>query len=121
MTDVEPDGRITDYDLGLWSDEQVPALTKIVEAVHSHGAKIGIQIAHAGRKAEDAAEPVAPSAIPFDENSKTPRALTTEEVKGMVEKFRLAVRRAVQAGFRCNRNSWCARLSYSPIPFSTNE
>ncbi|MFJ6414204.1 NADH:flavin oxidoreductase/NADH oxidase [Terribacillus saccharophilus] len=99
MTDVEPDGRITDYDLGLWSDEQVPALAKIVEAVHSHGAKIGIQIAHAGRKAEDAAEPVAPSAIPFDENSKTPRALTTEEVKGMVEKFRLAVRRAVQAGF----------------------
>ncbi len=42
---------------------------------------------------------MAPSAIPFDEDSKTPRALTTEEVKGMVEKFRLAVRRAVQAGF----------------------
>ncbi|MMZ62705.1 NADPH dehydrogenase [compost metagenome] len=60
---------------------------------------MGIQIAHAGRKAEDAPVPVAPSAIPFDEKSKTPRALTTEEVKDMVEKFRLAVRRAVQAGF----------------------
>lgn len=98
MTDVEPDGRITDFDLGLWSDEQVKPLARIVEDVHKHGAKVGIQIAHAGRKAEDAAVPVAPSAIPFDDNSTTPRELTTEEVKGMVEKFRLAVRRAVQAG-----------------------
>lgn len=32
MTDVEPDGRITDHDLGLWSDEQIPALARIVEA-----------------------------------------------------------------------------------------
>lgn len=99
MTDVEPDGRISDYDLGLWSDEQIPALARIVDAIHQHGAKAAIQIAHAGRKAEDADTPVAPSAIPFDENSKTPRALTTEEVKQMVEKFRVAVRRAVKAGF----------------------
>lgn len=99
MTDVEPAGRITNRDLGLWSDDQVGAFTKIVDEVHQHGAKIGIQIAHAGRKAEDAETPVAPSAIAFDENYKTPRALETEEVKEMVEKFRLAVRRAVQAGF----------------------
>lgn len=99
MTDVEPDGRISDYDLGLWSDDHIPALARIVDAVHQHGAKAAIQIAHAGRKAEDAETPVAPSAIPFDENSKTPRALATEEVQQMVEKFRLAVRRAVKAGF----------------------
>ncbi|WHX46973.1 NADH:flavin oxidoreductase/NADH oxidase [Paenibacillus woosongensis] len=99
MTDVEPDGRISDYDLGLWSDEQIPALARIVEACHKYGAKVGIQIAHAGRKAEDAAEPVAPSAIPFDTDWKTPRALTTSEVKDMVEKFRQAVQRAVKAGF----------------------
>ncbi|MED4241117.1 NADH:flavin oxidoreductase/NADH oxidase [Priestia megaterium] len=99
MTDVEPDGRITDFDLGLWSDDQIPALARIVDAIHSHGAKVGIQIAHAGRKAEDAELPVAPSAIPFDEDSKTPRALSTDEVKGMVEKFRKAVQRAVKAGF----------------------
>lgn len=98
MTDVEPDGRISNYDLGLWSDEQIPALARIVEACHQYGAKVGIQIAHAGRKAEDAAEPVAPSAIAFDENSKTPRELSTEEVKDMVEKFRMAIRRAVKAG-----------------------
>ncbi len=98
MTDVDPDGRITDYDLGLWSDEQIPQLKCIVDACHQYGAKVGIQIAHAGRKAQDAEIPVAPSAIPFDAKSKTPRALSTEEVKEMVEKFRSAVRRAVQAG-----------------------
>ncbi len=98
MTDVEPEGRITDYDLGIWSDEQIPALARIIEACHSYGAKVGIQIAHAGRKAEDAAVPVAPSAIAFNAESKTPKELTTEEVKTMVEKYRMGVRRAIQAG-----------------------
>jgi 2,4-dienoyl-CoA reductase-like NADH-dependent reductase (Old Yellow Enzyme family) len=99
MTDVEPDGRISDYDLGLWSDEQIPALKRIVDACHQYGAKVGIQIAHAGRKAEDAAVPVSASAIAFDEKSKQPRALETEEVKGLVQKFREAAARAVKAGF----------------------
>lgn len=99
MTDIEPDGRTTDFDLGLWSDEQIPPLARIVEAAHQYGAKVGIQIAHAGRKAEDAAVPVAPSAIPFNAQSKTPKALSTDEIKQLVEKFRLAVRRAVKAGF----------------------
>ncbi|WP_339278000.1 NADH:flavin oxidoreductase/NADH oxidase [Paenibacillus sp. FSL W8-0426] len=99
MTDVEPDGRISDFDLGLWSDDQIPALKRIVDACHSYGAKVGIQIAHAGRKAEDAEVPVAPSAIAFDENYKQPRALTTAEVKDMVEKFRSAAARAMKAGF----------------------
>ena len=66
--------------------------------VHEYGAKIGVQIAHAGRKAEDAEVPVAPSAIAFSEKYKTPRALTTEEVQAMVVKFREAARRAVEAG-----------------------
>lgn len=99
MTDVEPDGRISDFDLGIWSDEQIAPLARIVEACHAYGAKVGIQIAHAGRKAEDAAVPVAPSAIPFSTESTTPRELTTTEVKAMVEKFRQGVARAVKAGF----------------------
>jgi len=98
MTDVDPDGRITDYDLGLWSDDHVPAIARIVEACHQHGAKVAIQIAHAGRKAEDAEVPVAPSPIPFDENSKTPKELTIDEIKQMVHKFKSAVERAVKAG-----------------------
>ncbi|MCM3039710.1 NADH:flavin oxidoreductase/NADH oxidase [Paenibacillus motobuensis] len=98
MTDVEPDGRTTDLDLGLWSDDQIAPLKRIIDACHQYGAKVGIQIAHAGRKAEDADKPVAPSAIPFDENFKTPHALTTEETKEMIEKFRLAAERSIKAG-----------------------
>ncbi|MCO7127226.1 NADH:flavin oxidoreductase/NADH oxidase [Sporolactobacillus shoreicorticis] len=99
MTDIEPDGRITDNDLGLWSDEQIPALARIVDACHKYGAKVAIQIAHAGRKAQDAPVPVAPSAIAFNDQYKTPRALTTDEVKAMPDKYAQAVKRAVQAGF----------------------
>ncbi|MDN3954612.1 NADH:flavin oxidoreductase/NADH oxidase [Sporolactobacillus laevolacticus] len=99
MTDIEPDGRISDNDLGLWSDEQIPALARIVDACHQYGAKVAIQIAHAGRKAQDAPTPVAPSAIAFNEQYKTPRALTTDEVKAMPEKYAQAVKRAVKAGF----------------------
>ncbi|PZE22312.1 NADH:flavin oxidoreductase/NADH oxidase [Paenibacillus xerothermodurans] len=98
MTDVEPDGRITDFDLGLWSDDQVPAFRRIISEVHKHGAKIGIQIAHAGRKAEDADPPVGPSDIPAGVRFKTPRPLSTSEVKDMVKKFQDAARRAIAAG-----------------------
>ncbi|WP_144510142.1 NADH:flavin oxidoreductase/NADH oxidase [Bacillus sp. FJAT-22090] len=99
MTDVEPDGRITDYDLGLWSDEQIPAYKRIVKEVQKYGAKIGIQIAHAGRKAEDANPPVGASDIPVAEKWKKPRILSTDEVKEMVMKYKEAARRAVAAGF----------------------
>lgn len=98
MTDVEPDGRITDFCLGLWSDGHVPAFARIAEGVHKYGAKIAVQIAHAGRKAQDATVPVAPSPVAFDAKSKTPRELTTDEVKRMVEKFRDAAKLAVAAG-----------------------
>ncbi|NBD25304.1 NADH:flavin oxidoreductase/NADH oxidase [Paenibacillus glycinis] len=98
MTDIEPDGRITDNCLGLWSDAHTPAFARIVSEVHKHGAKVGIQIAHAGRKAQDAPQPVGPSDIPFSASSPKPRALSTEEVRAMVGKFRDAARRAVEAG-----------------------
>ncbi|MBO9608651.1 MAG: NADH:flavin oxidoreductase/NADH oxidase [Paenibacillaceae bacterium] len=98
MTDVEPDGRISDYDLGLWSDDHIPAFRRIVDEVHKHSAAIGIQIAHAGRKAEDAAVPVGPSDIPVTADSRRPRALETAEVKALVAKFGEAARRAVAAG-----------------------
>ncbi|OIK14807.1 NADH:flavin oxidoreductase/NADH oxidase [Bacillus sp. MUM 13] len=98
MTDVDPDGRITDFDLGLWSDEQIPAFKKIIQSCQSYGAKVGIQIAHAGRKAEDAEQPVSSSAIRFSEKYKVPRELSTDEVKEMVEKFEASFKRAVEAG-----------------------
>lgn len=99
MTDVEPDGRITDRDLGIWSDDHVDAFKRVIEACQSYGAKVGIQIAHAGRKAEtESLSPVAPSPLPFKEGMRVPRALTTDEVKAMVDRFAEAAARAVRAG-----------------------
>ncbi|MGI2296170.1 NADH:flavin oxidoreductase/NADH oxidase [Paenibacillus sp. GXUN7292] len=101
MTDVHPDGRITNRDLGLWSDDAIPAFKRIVDEVHKYGAKIGIQIAHAGRKAEDAPNPVGASNIPLEgsRNPNQPRALTTEEAQAMIVKFKEAAVRAIAAGF----------------------
>ncbi len=98
MTGVEPDGRITDRDLGLWSDEQIEPLRRVVDACHAYGAKVAIQIGHAGRKAENAVVPVAPSPIAYSERYQQPRELATDEVKSIVSKFGAAVKRALQAG-----------------------
>lgn len=98
MTDVDPDGRISNRDLGIWSDEHVPAFRRLIDQLHKYGAKVAIQVAHAGRKATDANPPVGPSSIAFDGNYKTPRELTTEEVWKLVDQFADGARRAVQAG-----------------------
>ncbi|MFA9500186.1 NADH:flavin oxidoreductase/NADH oxidase [Mannheimia sp. E30BD] len=105
MTNVAANGRITPNCLGLWNDEQEAQFKRIVDSVHSHGSKIGIQIAHAGRKAQDEPNAVAPSAIHYGEldyagqNLITPRELTTKEVKELVVSFQNSVKRAVDAGF----------------------
>ncbi|WP_439951923.1 oxidoreductase, partial [Ardenticatena maritima] len=76
-TAVEPRGRISENDLGLWDDAQIAPLARIVDFCHAHGAAVGIQLAHAGRKAFSRArgfgpQPiVAPSAIPFAEGWAT--------------------------------------------------
>lgn len=99
MTDVVPDGRITVNDLGIWSDQQIPAFQRIIDQVHVYGAKVGIQIAHAGRKADSPSlYPEAPSAIRFSEQYRVPRALNGDEVKGLVDAFAAGARRAVAAG-----------------------
>lgn len=50
-TAVVPEGRISPEDMGLWEDAQIAPLKRIVDYVHAIGGKIGIQLAHAGRKA----------------------------------------------------------------------
>ncbi|NMO95914.1 NADH:flavin oxidoreductase/NADH oxidase [Paenibacillus lemnae] len=99
MTAIEPDGRISDQDTGIWSDEHIPAYRKIVDSVHSYGTKIGIQLGHAGRKAQDAEPPMAPSCIPFSSQYGMPRALSTDEVEEKIQLYREGARRAVEAGF----------------------
>ncbi len=105
MTNVAPNGRITSRCLGLWNDAQRDAFKRIVDAVHAQGGKIAIQIAHAGRKAQDCADAVAPSAIHYGspdfpgQNLTTPHALSHAQVGEMVQAFQDSVRRAVEAGF----------------------
>ncbi|MCC2526011.1 NADPH dehydrogenase NamA [Bacillus halotolerans] len=96
---VNPQGRITDQDLGIWSDEHIEGFAKLTEQVKAQGSKIGIQLAHAGRKAELEGDIFAPSAIAFDEQSSTPVEMTTEKVKETVQEFKQAAARAKEAGF----------------------
>lgn len=109
-TAVEPIGRITHKCLGLWNDKHQDAFEKITQFIHTKtAAKVGIQLAHAGRKAstwngvqlpsEQGWQTVAPSAIAYKDGELSPRALTTEEIKTTVHLFRSAARRAVEAGF----------------------
>jgi NADPH2 dehydrogenase len=99
-TGVEPRGRISNRDLGIWDDAHISGLKRIVEQVHAQGSKIGIQLAHAGRKSEVVGSiPVAPSAIAFNEEYSLPTALTMQEIQEVIQKFVQGAKRAVAAGF----------------------
>jgi 2,4-dienoyl-CoA reductase-like NADH-dependent reductase (Old Yellow Enzyme family) len=103
-TAVEPRGRISENDLGLWDDAQIEPLARIVRLVRKAGAAIGVQLAHAGRKAFSPAkgvgpqQPVAPSAMPFAEGWRVPAELGTDEIDGIVGLWRMAALRAETAG-----------------------
>lgn len=99
-TGVLPEGRITDRDLGIWENSQMPGHSKIVEVAHEFGAKIGIQLAHAGRKCEISKETiVAPSAIAFSDDYKTPVELDAAGIQRVKDGFREGAVRAVKAGY----------------------
>jgi len=104
VTAVEPRGRLTTGDLGLWDDRQVEPLARIVRLCRAQGAAVGVQLGHAGRKAfgdHRGVGPqtlVGPSALPFDEGWATPQPLTAAELDTVVEAFRAAAARADRAG-----------------------
>ncbi|MGY4112420.1 NADPH2 dehydrogenase [Aeribacillus sp. SP014] len=98
-TAVAPEGRISELDLGIWEDDHIIKLAELVQQIKSYGAKTGIQLAHAGRKSNVSGDIFAPSSIPFDQNSRTPKELTKEQIKETVEKFQLGAKRAKDAGF----------------------
>ena len=101
-TGVTAEGRISSHDLGLWNDAQAQALGNLVAHLKSFGhSRIGIQLAHAGRKAAAPGDwqPVAPSALAFDGNSVVPREVSADELTGVAQAFADAARRAVRAGF----------------------
>jgi 2,4-dienoyl-CoA reductase-like NADH-dependent reductase (Old Yellow Enzyme family) len=115
-TAVLPEGRISPQDLGLWKDEHIGGLKRIVDFMHGQGAHAGIQLAHAGRKASMARpwEPevrylhageggwqdvVAPSAVPFAADYGQPVALDLAGIQTITKAFVKATERAVEAGF----------------------
>lgn len=113
-TAVSPEGRITNADIGIWSDEHIPGFSRIVSFIKQQGAAAGIQLAHAGRKASCAVpqsggkqldeknggwKTLGPSAIPFREEDRAPESLTKEGITKVVSDFKAAAIRAKTAGF----------------------
>ena len=109
-TGIVPEGRITHKCAGLWNDDQTQSFKRIVDFVHQNSeSKIGIQLGHAGRKAstwngkqlslEEGWETVAPSKIPYHEDERIPHELTITEIKNLVQDFKKAALRALEAGF----------------------
>lgn len=116
-TAVQPEGRITPEDVGIWKDSQMEPLKKIVEFAHSQGQKIMIQLAHAGRKASTVApwlssgevagkdlngwpdDVYAPSAIPWNDDHAHPKEMTLEDIEKFKSAFRTAVYRSLACGF----------------------
>jgi len=115
-TAVVPEGRISPDDLGIWMDDHIEPLARIVRFIHEQGSVAGMQLAHAGRKASTYRpwaghgrvpeseggwnNVVAPSALAFADEYPMPRALSIDGIKNIVSAFAAATRRACEAGFR---------------------
>lgn len=115
-TAVVPEGRISPGDLGIWSDMQVAPLARCAHFIARQGAIPGIQLAHAGRKASTAApwhgghpasereggwRPiVGPSTVAFKEGYQVPDALDAAGIRRVIDAFRNAAFRALEAGFQ---------------------
>jgi 2,4-dienoyl-CoA reductase-like NADH-dependent reductase (Old Yellow Enzyme family) len=112
---VEARGRISAADAGIYDDAHIESWRPITEFVKSQGAVVGMQLAHAGRKASTAEpwlggkpvsigaggwEPVAPSAVAYDNGYTTPHALSLSEIADLIAAFRKAAQRALAAGFQ---------------------
>lgn len=99
-TGVTPEGRISDHDLGIWSDSHTEGLRQLTEICHKNGSKIAIQLNHAGRKSEVPGKiPLAPSAVAFSDDSPVPEELSLAQIKEIAAAFAAAARRADEAGF----------------------
>lgn len=106
MTSVESRGRLSSGDLGIYDDRHVEPLARIVRFLHDQGAKAGMQLGHAGRKAwtsdkghrpEDPI--VGPSPLPYTDGWEAPKAMDTKEISQLVEAYRNGAKRAMDAGF----------------------
>lgn len=99
-TAVEGRGRISANDLGIWDDSQIEGLKNIVNTCKRYGAKMGIQLGHAGRKCEAKNERIiAPSPIAFNEEYRVPNEITKKEINEVVQSFKNAAKRCLEIGY----------------------
>lgn len=98
-TTVTKQGQISPQDLGIWSDDHVPQLKKLVKGIKVHGATTAIQLGHAGRKAVYDGDIIAPSSIAFDDSKKVPLEMSKMDINTTIEAFKHGARRAKEAGF----------------------
>ncbi len=101
-TYVDPRGRAGAFQMGLYSDDLIPALQRLTKAVHRHGARIGPELNYGGRVANPEVSgfrPAAPSAVTYKGAwVATPSALTREDLGWLVDRYQAAARRAVEGG-----------------------
>lgn len=116
-TAVLPEGRITPQCPGLWKDSQIDPWKRVTDFAHTQNQLVGIQLAHAGRKASTVApwlsfgaiapasdggwagDVKGPSEVPYDANHCQPKAMTKKDIEEVTRAFADAARRAVAAGF----------------------
>ncbi|NLK66998.1 MAG: NADH:flavin oxidoreductase/NADH oxidase [Campylobacteraceae bacterium] len=99
-TAVEPRGRITNADLGLWSDEQIHSHEKLVRECKKFGSSVAVQLAHAGRKSQCIdSKSVAPSSLRFGDSYNTPKELSSGEIESIIESFVNSAKRAIRADY----------------------
>ena len=139
-TAVSPEGRITPDDLGLWKDEHIEGLKRIVSFIESQGSIAGIQLAHAGRKASHSSpwkgskmltageggwETVAADTTPFRHTDTPSIALDKEGIEKVKSDFKAAAVRALQAGFKVieihGAHGYLLHEFYSPLSNHRND
>jgi 2,4-dienoyl-CoA reductase-like NADH-dependent reductase (Old Yellow Enzyme family)/thioredoxin reductase len=99
---VDPRGRGLPTQIGIWKDDFIAGLARIPRELHRYGAKVALQLHHAGRETFEAvigAKPEAPSAIPSAVLGQPCEAMSLERIAEMIERFAQAARRAREAGF----------------------
>ncbi|WP_425057867.1 NADH oxidase [Sporomusa carbonis] len=99
---VQVNGKGFQNQVGIHKDELISGLRNLTDAVHSYGAKIAVQLYHAGRQTTSKVtgmSVVAPSPIPCPVKQEMPKELSVDEIKELVEAFGQAARRAKEAGF----------------------
>jgi 2,4-dienoyl-CoA reductase-like NADH-dependent reductase (Old Yellow Enzyme family)/thioredoxin reductase len=101
-TYVDPRGKGREFQMGLYDDDLIPELGRLVAAVHCHGGRVGPELNYGGRVVHpevSGLESRAPSVVPYaGAGGWSPRALDHDEIAELVESFAAAARRATEAG-----------------------